>query len=111
VNLTENGMMEQELIDNPSWRCSKCIANNRPAINGILEVVLLESGQYRLLIDYLGYKFHELDKYSVFDPDDYVGTDALIEAYQRHAATRATHSLLFCVDALLEAIDQAEPLE
>ena len=42
---------------------------------------------------------------------DHVGTGALIEAYQLHDATRTTRSLLFCVTALLDALDQEEPLK
>lgn len=66
-----------------------------------------QSGQYRLLLEYLGL----LDKHSVLDVMDHVGVGALMEAYQLHAATRTTRSLLFCVTALLHALDQEEPLK
>ena len=71
-----------------------------------------ETGQYRLLLEYLGDSFYELDKHSVLDVMDHVGRGALIEAYQRHeiTVTRNTRSLLFCVLALLDALDQGEPL-
>jgi len=42
---------------------------------------------------------------------DQVGVDAPMEAYHRHAATRTTRSLLFCATALLDALDQEEPLK
>ena len=40
-----------------------------------------------------------------------LGVGALMEAYHRHAATRTTRSLLFCATALLDALDQDEPLK
>jgi hypothetical protein len=40
-----------------------------------------------------------------------VGREALVEAYQRHEITRETRSLLFCVMALLDALDLGESLK
>jgi hypothetical protein len=65
----------------------------------------------RLLLEYLGYNFYELDKHSALDVMNHVGREALVEAYQRHEITRNTRSLLFCVLALLNALDQGEPLK
>jgi adenine-specific DNA-methyltransferase len=39
---------------------------------------------------------------------EHVGREALVEAYQRHEPTRETRSLLFCVQALIDALDQGE---
>ena len=63
--------------------------DNRYAVSRILELVRAESGQCRSLLDYLGYKFYELSKYSALDATsmDHVGKGALIEAYQLHEAT------------------------
>ena len=47
----------------------------------------------------------------MFDANDHVGTSALVEAYQLHAATRTTRSLLFRATPSLEAMDQEEPLK
>ncbi len=40
----------------------------------------METGQYRLLLGYLGYSSYELDKPSVLDVMDHVGREALVEA-------------------------------
>jgi hypothetical protein len=80
-------------------------------MNRILELSRTETGQYRLLLEYIGYNFYELDKCSVLDVMDQVGRGALLEAYQRHELTRNTRSLLYCVLALLDALDQEEPLK
>jgi hypothetical protein len=61
----------------------------------VLELARTESGQYRLLLEYLGNDLCELDKQSVLVVMDHVGTGALIEACQLHEATRTTRSLLF----------------
>ena len=99
-----------ELAD-PNGRCAECIAGRRYAMNRILELSRTETGQYRLLLEYIGYNFYELDKCSVLDVMDQVGKGALLEAYQRHELTRNTRSLLYCVLALLDALDQEEPLK
>jgi hypothetical protein len=95
----------------PIGRCAECIADNRYALNRILEAARLETGQYRLLLEYIGYNFYELDKPSALDVMEGVGKEALMEAYQRHVSTRDTRSLLFCVQALIDALDQGEPLK
>ncbi len=46
----------------PIGRCAECIADNRYALNRILELARLETGQYRLLLEYIGYSSYELDK-------------------------------------------------
>ena len=71
----------------PNGRCAECIADRRYAMNRILELARTETGQYRLLLEYLGYSFHELEKHSVLDVMDHVGREALVEAYQRHEIT------------------------
>jgi hypothetical protein len=83
-----------ELAD-PNGRCAECIADRRYAMNRILELARLETGQYRLLLEYIGYSFYELDKPSALDVMERVGREALVEAYQRHEITRETRSLLF----------------
>jgi hypothetical protein len=80
-------------------------------MNRILELARLETGQYRLLLEYIGYSFYELDKPSALDVMERVGREALVEAYQRHEITRETRSLLFCVLALLDALDLGESLK
>ena len=80
-------------------------------MNRILELARMETGQYRLLLEYIGYSFYELDKPSALDVMDRVGREALVEAYQRHEITRDTRSLLFCVLALLDALDLGESLK
>jgi hypothetical protein len=40
-----------------------------------------------------------------------IGREALVEAYQRHETTRESRSLLFCVQALIEALDLGESLK
>jgi hypothetical protein len=99
-----------ELAD-PNGRCAKCIAGKRYALNRILELARLETGQYHLLLEYIGYDFYELDKPSALTVMERVGREALVEAYQRHEITRETRSLLFCVQALIEALDRGEPLK
>ena len=69
------------------------------------------SDDKQTMLEYIGYNFYELDKCSVLDVMDQVGKGALIEAYQRHELTRNTRSLLYCVLALLDALDQEEPLK
>jgi hypothetical protein len=69
------------------------------------------AGQYRLLLEYIGHSFYELDKPSALDVMERVGREALVEAYQRHEITRETRSLLFCVLALLDALDLGESLK
>jgi hypothetical protein len=71
----------------------------------------LETGQYHLLLEYIGYDFYELDKPSVLSIMERVGREALVEAYQRHELTRETRSLLFCVQALIDALDRGESLK
>ena len=75
-------------LDDPNGRCAECIADRRYAVNRVLELSRTETGQYRLLLEYIGYSFYELDKYSVLEVMDHVGRGALIEAYQRHELTR-----------------------
>ncbi len=96
--------MTTELAD-PIGRCAECIADNRYALNrtGILELARLETGHYRLLLKYIGRNCYELDKPSALDVMERVGREALVEAYQRHEITRETRSLLFCVQALIDA--------
>jgi hypothetical protein len=98
-----------ELAD-PIGRCAKCIADNQYALNRILELARLETGQYRLLLEYIGYDFYELDKPSALVMER-VGREALVEAYQRHEITKETRSLLFCVQALIDALDLGESLK
>jgi hypothetical protein len=85
-----------ELAD-PIGRCAECIADNRYALNRILELARLETGQYRLLLEYIGYNFYELDKPSALTVMERVGREALVEAYtilyQRHEITRETRRL------------------
>ncbi len=113
--LPEEEKETTELAD-PIGRCAECIADrdNRYALNRILELARLEIGQYRLLVvvEYIGYNFYELDKPSALAVTgmERVGREALVEAYQRHEITRDTRSLLFCVQALIDALDQGEPL-
>ena len=38
----------------PNGRCAECIADRRYAMNRILELARTETGQYRLLLEYLG---------------------------------------------------------
>jgi hypothetical protein len=78
-----------------------------------LELARLETGQYRLLLEYIGYSFYELDKpsESALDVMERVGREALVEADQRHEITRNPRSLLFCVLELPEALDQGESLK
>jgi hypothetical protein len=76
-----------------------------------LELARLETGQYRLLLEYIGYDFYELDKASALAVMERVGREALGEAYQRHEITRETRSLLFCVQALIDALDLGESLK
>jgi hypothetical protein len=71
----------------------------------------LETGQYRLLLEYIGYDFYELDRPSVLAIMESIGREALVEAYQRHEITRETRSLLFCVQALIDALDRGESLK
>jgi hypothetical protein len=99
-----------ELAD-PIGRCGECIADKRYALNRILELARLETGQYRLLLEYIGYDSWELDKPSALDVMEHVGREALVEAYQRHEPTRGTRSLLFCVQALIDVLDRGEPLK
>ena len=99
-----------ELADT-NGRCAECIAGKCYALNRILEAVRTETGQHRILLEYLGYDLYELGKQSALDVMDPVGVDALMQAYHRHAATRTTRSLLFCATALLDALDQEEPLK
>jgi hypothetical protein len=68
---------------------------------------------YRLLLEYIGYDFYELrlDKPSALDVMERVGREALVEAYQRHEGTKETRSLLFCVQALLDALDLGKSLK
>jgi hypothetical protein len=40
-----------------------------------------------------------------------IGRGALVEAYQRHEITRETRSLLLCVQALIDALDQGDSLK
>jgi hypothetical protein len=53
-----------------------------------LELVRLETGQCRLLLEYIGYSFYELDKPSALDVMERVGKEALVEAYQRAPRTQ-----------------------
>jgi hypothetical protein len=99
-----------ELAD-PNGRCAKCIAGKRYALNRILELARLETGQYRFLLEYIGYAFYELDKPSALTVMERIGREALVEAYQRHEITRESRSLLFCVQALIEALDLGESLK
>ncbi len=110
--LPEEEKETTELAD-PIGRCAECIADNRYALNRILEPARLETGQYRLLLEYIGYDFYELDKPSALAVMERVGREALVEAYQRHEirVTRETRSLLFCVQALLDALDLGESLK
>ena len=98
-------------LADPNGRCAECIADRRYAMNRILELARMETGQYRLLLEYIGYSFYELDKPSALDVMERVGREALVEAYQRHEITRDTRSLLFCVLALLDALDLGESLK
>ena len=98
-------------LADPNGRCAECIAGQCYALNRILEAVRTETGQHRVLLEYLGYNLYELGKQSVLDIMDPVGVGALMEAYHRHAATRTTRSLLFCATALLDALDQDAPLK
>jgi hypothetical protein len=110
--LPEEERETTELAD-PIGRCAECITDSRYALNPgrILELARLETGQYRLLLEYIGYNFYELDKPSVLSIMERVGREALVEAYQRHEITRETRSLLFCVQALIDALDLGEPLK
>jgi hypothetical protein len=54
---------------NLNGRCAECIADRRYAMNRILELARMETGQYRLLLEYLGYSSYELDRPSVLDSD------------------------------------------
>jgi hypothetical protein len=45
-----------------------------------LELARLETGQYRLLLEYIGYDFYELDKPSVLAIMESIGREALVEA-------------------------------
>ena len=63
------------------------------------------------LLEYLGYPLYELGQQSVLDVMHHVGVNALMEAFHRHSASRTTRSLLFCVIALLDALDQDESLK
>jgi hypothetical protein len=99
-----------ELAD-PMGRCAECIADSRYALNRILDLARLETGQYRLLLEYIGYDFYELDKPSTLAIMGRVGREAMVEAYQRHEITRETRSLLFCVQALIDALDLGESLK
>ncbi len=84
---------------------SASLISRRYATNRILEFARLETGQYRLLLEYIGHSFYELDKPSALEVMERAGREALVEAYQRHEITRETRSLLFCVLALVDAID------
>jgi PP-loop superfamily ATP-utilizing enzyme len=42
----------------------------------------LETGQYRLLLEYIGYDSYELDKPSALDVMESVGREALVEAFR-----------------------------
>jgi hypothetical protein len=57
-------------------RCAECIADNRYALNRILELARLETGQpeYRLLLEYIGYNFYELDKPAALTVMERVGS-------------------------------------
>jgi hypothetical protein len=99
-----------ELAD-PIGRCAGCIADNRYALNRILELARLEAAQYRLLLEYIGYNSYELDKPSALAVMGNIGREAMVEAYQRHEITRGTRSLLLCVQALIDALDLEEPLK
>ncbi len=105
--LPEEEKETTELAD-PNGRCAKCITGKRYALNRVLELAHLETGHYRLLLEYIGYSFYELDKPSALDVMERVGREALVEAYQRHEITRETRSLLFCVLALLDVLDLGE---
>jgi hypothetical protein len=97
-------------LSDPNGRCAECIADRRDAMSRILELARMETGQYRLLLEYIGYSAYELDRPSALDVMGRVGREALVEAYQRHEITRDTRSLLFCVLALLDALDLGESL-
>ena len=105
------GERENTELADPIGRCGECIADKRYALNRILELARLETGQYRLLLEYIGYDSWELDKPSALDVMEHVGREALVEAYQRHEPTRGTRSLLFCVQALIDVLDRGEPLK
>jgi len=94
----------------PNGRCPECITGKCYALNRILEAVRTETGQLRVLLEYLGYPLYELGQQSALDVMDHVGVNALMEAFHRHSASRTTRSLLFCVMALLDALDQDESL-
>ena len=108
--LPEEEKETTELAD-PIGRCAGCIADNRYALNRILELARLETGQYRLLLEYIGYNFYELDKPSALTVMERVGREALVEAYQRHEITRENRSLLLCAQALIDALDRGESLK
>ena len=108
--LPEEEKETTELAD-PIGRCATCIADNCYALNRILELARLESGQYHLLLEYIGYNFYELEKPSALAVMERVGREALVEAYQRHEITKGTRSLLLCVQALIDALDLGEPLK
>ncbi len=80
-----------------------------------MELARLETGQYRPLLEteleYIGYSFYALDKPSALTVMERIGREALVGAYQRHEITRETRSLLFCVQALIDAIDQGDLLK
>ncbi len=65
----------------------------------------------QVLLEYIGYAFYELDKPSALTVMEGIGREALVEAYQRHETTRESRSLLFCVQALIEALDLGESLK
>ena len=46
----------------PNGRCAECIADRGQAMNRILELARMETGQCGLLLEYLGYSSYELDK-------------------------------------------------
>ena len=111
-SLPERAMTEEDLDANPGWRCPDCVAGKRFAINRILEIVRTEAGRYRLVLDYIGYPYYECELPTLLtDTKMALGADALTEAYQRHELQRTHRSLLFCAIALLDAMDQTEPLK
>ena len=112
ASLPESAMTEEDLDANPGWRCPGCVAGKRFAINRILEIVRTEAGRYRLVLDYIGYPYYECELPTLLtDKKMALGADALTEAYQRHELQRTHRSLLFCAIALLDAMDQTEPLK
>jgi hypothetical protein len=89
-------------------------------LNRILELARLETGQYRLLLEYIGYRDDFMNwtnlrrlplSWSVSQQGGPGGGLPASRLRRTHEITRETRGLLFCVQALIDALDLGESLK